>query len=1100
MKRGLLALLALLLAGEALAIRNPVKQARRDSRQGQRMTGAALDPGQAAQAWSSAPSAEAARSFSDFNKANGGGWKIRFNPRTGAPEALVEGEARPRTFAPMGAAGAGAPPESPENRAAAFLVEARPLLKIDPAQLVIEKVNAVDGQANVLYRQVYRGLPVENSRVKVHLGPGGAVVGAHSRYDPTLDLDPTPTVPEQAAADAVLRDGGIAPGPGALVIFPNEETGRAHLAWKFSARGRYALWRYYVDARSGAVLFRYNDMRYQCNTTGHVWAKVYDIDPSQGAITPRPMPYQNVWVGLNPTGGPAVTDNAGLYCHADTGKIATSLQGPYVRVSNFRGKSVHYDNGNGVWATQATPLSSAHPYDNNANVTSTVDLTGIQNNAVKIMPVFSAFTVGNFDDGIDITDNDQLAILDGNGKAVANYVGNRGPFNGAAVHGRKYSLRLRSNSSGQHYGYDVAVSSYLTLSSPGTLGNGHFMWTSTMTETAGNSEISLFYHLNKMRDYFLGGPNKSSAAFISEPVVASAYFGPNFSGAFYDPEYDNLSFGDISANSPQDALADDATVPRHEYTHFVIERIWSIQNYGQAGAISEAVADYFAASSLNYSSIGLFFSQSQGGTAPLRELDCVSRPEPCWKLNGGGATGRAWSAQIHDDSIFLSQALWDIRRNRIAALGAGPGQKCADGLVFQSLLFFPESFAEFYDAIKRVNNAQLVTECGAPAGAEAIINTAFSDHGLIPPISDALEGSRNNDGFDTAVDITTYTSLSATISPASDLDFYSFSPGVGPVQLTLRLPADGPFYKAYSLLLFDRQRRLVAEAHPAYDGFDTFAGFCESHNCTTTNSTVVLTYTVTSSSAGIHYVQVGGGLSLGGSNSGVNSATPYTLEAVYTRAGALAGSIVSAKVDQDVISFSANVSTFGRTQNYGFAHAQLRDHAGVIMPGTDTRSAASFLTWISSHNSHGRVTGTVRLGAGFTTRYPSIGTIHLEVFGYNIDPDGLRVSTVSLGMSNPLNLTTDKSELKAFNNVFTPGAGKTTIKFDVLSPGRLTLRLYTLSGQLVSTVFDAAVPAGKGSVDWTGRNLSGSVVASGVYVLHALGPGLDKRQKIVVVK
>lgn len=1099
MKRAALSLIFLLVADQASAIKNPVKTTRRDARRGVRMTGASADPGQAIRAWSSAPSADAARKFGDFNKANGGGWKIRFNPRTGAPEALVEGEARPRTFAPMGAAGAGSPPESPENRAAAFLAENLPLLKIDPAQLEIEKVNAVGGHANVLYRQVYRGLPVENSRVKVHLGPGGTVIGAHSRYDPTLDLDPAPAVSEQAAADAVLRDGGIAPSGGTLVIFPNEDTGRAHLAWKFTARGRYALWRYYVDARTGDVLFRYNDMRYQCNTTGTIQGQVYDIDPSQSVLAARPMGYQNVYVGLNAV-TPAVTNNAGLYCHADTGKIVTSLQGPYVRVSNFRGRNVHYDNGSGVWATQATPLSSAHPYGNGVNVISTVDLSVAQPNAVKILPVFSAFNVGGFDDGIDIVDNDQVAVLDLAGKPVANYVGNRGPFNAAAVHGRKYSLQLRSNQSGQQYGYDVAVSSYLTLTAPGVVGAPNLTWTAGMTETSGSAQISLFYHLNKMRDYFLGGPNKSSAAFISEPVVASAYFGPNFGGAFYDPEYDNLSFGDVSDSSPQDALADDATVPRHEYSHFVMERLFPLQNYGQAGAISEALADYFAASSLNYPSIGFYFSQSQGGTGPLRELDCVVNPEPCWKLNGLGPNGRPWFAEIHDDSIFLSQALWDIRRNRIAALGAGPGQKCADGLAFQALLFFPESFAEFYDAIKRANNAQLVLECGAPAGAATIINTAFSDHGMIPPIADALEGSRNNDGFETAVDITTYTSISATIAPASDLDFYSFSPGVGPAQLTLHLPADGNFFKAYSIFLFDRQRRLVAEAHPAYDGFDTFAGLCESHNCTTTNSSVVLTYTVTSSSAGLHYVQIGGGYT-GFSNSGVNSASPYTFEASYTRAGALAGSIVSAKVDQDVISFAVNVTSFTRFQNYGFAHAQLRDHAAAILPGTDTRSAASFLTWLSSHNALGRITGTVRLAAGFSARYPSIGTVHLEVFGYNIDPDGVRVSTVSLGMSNPLNLTTDRSEVKAFNNVFTPSqGGKTTIKFDVTSPGRLTLRLYTLSGQLVSTVFDGDVTAGKGAVDWAGRNLGGSVVASGVYVLHALGPGLDKRQKIVVVK
>ena len=64
----------------------------------------------------------------------------------------------------------------------------------------------------------------------------------------------------------------------------------------------------------------------------------------------------------------------------------------------------------------------------------------------------------------------------------------------------------------------------------------------------------------------------------------------------------------------------------------------------------------------------------------------------------------------------------------------------------------------------------------------------------------------------------------------------------------------------------------------------------------------------------------------------------------------------------------------------------------------------------------------------------------------------------------------------------------------------MTLKLYTLSGALVGTLFDGDVPAGKGSVDWFGNNSAGNRVASGVYLVHMAGPGVDKTQKIVVVK
>ena len=39
-----------------------------------------------------------------------------------------------------------------------------------------------------------------------------------------------------------------------------------------------------------------------------------------------------------------------------------------------------------------------------------------------------------------------------------------------------------------------------------------------------------------------------------------------------------------------------------------------------------------------------------------------------------------------------------------------------------------------------------------------------------------------------------------------------------------------------------------------------------------------------------------------------------------------------------------------------------------------------------------------------------------------------------------------------------------------------------------------------GPVDWSGKNISGAVVASGVYLVNFHGPGFSKTQKIVVVK
>lgn len=1038
-----------------------------------------------------APRAGIQGDFSRFNSRHAGRWKLRLDPRTGEPEALTEGKTAPRS----------GPPEAVARQ---FLREQSALLGVDPATLQVETESRGKGHRHVLYRQTYRGVPVEFSRVKVHLDENGAVMGVNSNYEPDLRLSVTPAVSAADAARAAETDSaGTADGPPVLVVLPVESTGRSHLAWKVKVRATQAAWRYYVDARTGQILFRYNNLRFAvCLTSGVVQGSVFDIDPSSTPARNRPI--DNQWVYIADastralTGGDPVFGH-GFFCGGTQGKVSMGLQGPYVNVANFRGPSAHYDNGSGVWQTLATPVSSAHPYPNSTVSVSTINLTLAAPTAVKFLPVFSSFKVGVFsgDDTSDtngggITDDDQVTINDGNGDPVASFIGDRGAFNGAAVAGKVMNLTLKSNDSGINDGFDVSLSSYLTLTSPATYGapnTSSHVWTAADSPSGLRGELNLFYHLNQMHDYMFGDVNRSSAAPVSRPVVAMAHVGPNMVNAFYNPDYDNLMFGDVNAAAPEDSFTDDATVSHHEYVHYLVEKIWSIQNFGQAGAISEANADYFAASSLNDPSIGAYVVSALGGTGSLRDLDCQLPGIACRVLSNS-----SWTGEIHDDSIFLSQAEWDIRRDRIAALGYSQGRSCADGLVFQALLFFPESFGEMYDAMRRVDSEGQVAACGGAGTAQAAITSAFSAHGLILATGDAYE---RNDGFETATDVSTRPAISATIFPASDNDFYSFGAGAGLVKITLSLPASGGFFKAYQLKLYDRSRRLVASAAPALDGFNTVDGFCESFDCNTTQATVVLQYN--NPAGGQLYLQVIGGDSLNGSASGVQSTTPYAIGFEYPKGSALSGSIVSASFDNDTISFEVNVTTFVSTQDWRFSSAQLRDHAFNVLSNTQLHQPAlpgDFVTFLSSSNGSGYIRGSVRLVSGFAARYPAAGTVHLEVFGYNVYG-----STASLGMSNPINLTAQLAELTAYNNVFNPARGqKTTIKYSTLEPGRVVIKLYTVTGTYISTLVDADMPAGRGTLDWDGRNLSGSVVASGIYLLRIDAPGIHKTQKVAIVK
>lgn len=1086
MRKALPAAAALVIALAAALPASAVRPSARAREEARRFGLDKIDP-----ALRRAPRPGVQADFSRFNSRNEGRWKMRVDPRTGQPEALAEGRTAPRS----------GPPEAVARQ---FLREQGALLGVDPAALEVEKESKGDGHRHVLYRQTYRGVPVEFSRVKVHLDDAGSVIGANSSFEPDLSLDLAPSISAAEAVRAAEADSrGTADGAPALVILPVESTGRSHLAWKVKIKAPQAAWRYYIDARTAQVLFRFNNLRFQvCLTSGVIQGSVFDIDPTSTPARSRPIDNQWVYIADSSTraltGGNA-TFGHGFYCGGAQGKVNMGLQGPYVNVANFRGPSMHYDNGGGVWQTLASPVSSPHPYPNSTVQISTINLTLAAPLAVKFLPVFSAFKVGEFTgedtsdvNGGGIADDDQLLVSDGNGDGVGSFIGNRGSFNGAAVAGKVMRLTLKSNESGQQDGYDVSLSSYLTVTSPFTYGAANtssHVWTTADAPSGLRSELNLFYHINQMHDYLFGDVNRSSAAPVSRPVVAMAHVGPNMANAFYNPDYDNLMFGDINTLAPEDAFTDDATVVHHEYVHYITERIWPLQNFGQAGAISEANADYFAASSLNDPSIGAYVLGALGGSGSLRDLDCTLPGIPCRVLSN-----LSWVGEIHDDSIYLSQALWDIRRDRIGALGYNTGRSCADGLVFQSLLFFPESFGEFYDAMRRVDAEGRVAACGGAGTAQAAVNAAFASHGLILGSGDAHE---RNDGFETATDVSTRPAMSGTIFPTSDTDFYSFGAGAGLIKVTLNLPAFGGFYKGYQLKLFDRSRRQVAAAAPPYDGVNTVDGSCEVTDCNTTAGTVVLQYNA--SAGGQFYVQVTGGDSLNGSASGVQSTTPYGLTFEYPKSGALGGSIVSASFDNDLISFDVNVTSFTSTQDWRFSSAQLRDHG--FNPLSNTRLnlpplAGDFLTFVSSGNALGRITGSVRLAPGFAARYPASGTVYLEVFGYNVYG-----STGSLGLSNPLNLTANRAELTAYNNVFNPARGeKATVKYATLAPGRVTMKLYTVTGTYVATLLDSDMPAGRGSLDWDGRNVGGSVVASGIYLLRIDAPGIRKTQKIAIIK
>ena len=66
-----------------------------------------------------------------------------------------------------------------------------------------------------------------------------------------------------------------------------------------------------------------------------------------------------------------------------------------------------------------------------------------------------------------------------------------------------------------------------------------------------------------------------------------------------------------------------------------------------------------------------------------------------------------------------------------------------------------------------------------------------------------------------------------------------------------------------------------------------------------------------------------------------------------------------------------------------------------------------------------------------------------------------------------------------FPNPFNP---TTTLSFSLPEDGRVTLVIYSLSGQQVRTIVDGLMSAGRQTVVWDGRDDHGNAVSSGVYL------------------
>ena len=106
-------------------------------------------------------------------------------------------------------------------------------------------------------------------------------------------------------------------------------------------------------------------------------------------------------------------------------------------------------------------------------------------------------------------------------------------------------------------------------------------------------------------------------------------------------------------------------------------------------------------------------------------------------------------------------------------------------------------------------------------------------------------------------------------------------------------------------------------------------------------------------------------------------------------------------------------------------------------------------------------------------------------------------------LEDPTVTAVDESQVTRtalYQNVPNPFNSATTIYFDVLSPGPVTLRVYDVTGAPVRTIIAGERPNGRYRVNWDGRNDRGVPVADGVYLYQVVTSDFSTTKKMVLLK
>ncbi|MGA2515870.1 MAG: hypothetical protein ABSG44_04900 [Thermodesulfobacteriota bacterium] len=209
-----------------------------------------------------------ASGFDAFNAQYQNHWNASFSNKTGKVKTLYGFSSNPYEG-------------EPDNVAKGFLRDSHAIfgLKPDLSDLRIARVDKTDIRDHVRLQQTYNGIPIVGVFVLVHSDKRNQVTMVQNSYMPEFQVANEESLSEESGKDIARSDLQTSLGSGAVLsnakaeklITPHNK--KYYYIWKIviSSRRPIGFWVYHVDAATGQILYKGNEIHSLRSGTGSVY-------------------------------------------------------------------------------------------------------------------------------------------------------------------------------------------------------------------------------------------------------------------------------------------------------------------------------------------------------------------------------------------------------------------------------------------------------------------------------------------------------------------------------------------------------------------------------------------------------------------------------------------------------------------------------------------------------------------------------------------------------------------------------------------------------------------------------------------------------------